>query len=53
MLLSFNTKTVPRSTTRKQWRGMYRCLRLMSKIVEAQVTRQIQNVLLYGTPEPN
>lgn len=57
--LSLDPKKVPRTTTREGWRKQHRYMRILDRMVNAEmekhreeIQQRFMNVLLYGTSHP-
>lgn len=50
--LIFNSTAIPRTTTREQWREIYRWKRTTEKKLEASAKERIKNMVTFGTSHP-
>lgn len=49
MILVFNPDKIPRTTTRQQWRKMWRWKRTTEKELRKRVDEAMNNFIVYGT----
>lgn len=50
--LAFNAKTIPRTTTREQWRAIDRWRRVAERKLREEMQRRVKNIMVYGTSHP-
>lgn len=50
--LSFNPGMIPRTTTRDEWRAMWRWKRETEKALRREHDQRVQNIVAYGNTHP-
>lgn len=50
--LIFNSKAIPRTTTRDEWRKIYRWRRVTERELREAMQMKLENVAIYGTSHP-
>lgn len=50
--LSFNPAALPRTTTREQWRAIWRWKRETEKAFRREHDQRVQNLIAYGNTHP-
>lgn len=52
MRLIFDSTRIPRSTTRQEWKGIWRWKRLTEKALSKEEAQMRENLAIYGTTLP-
>lgn len=52
MMLYFNPQSIPRSTTKAQWREMWQWKRKVEFRLKAEMDKQMENLILFGSTHP-